>query len=243
MTKLVFSRKGFDSAAGGTASPILDGRLVSLPIPTTHRSEATYDRLGLGEVVKAQTKGRISRGHLCHADPAFHDGRCALGQTGAAQSHLANSKVGVGDIFLFFGLFRAPDSAPGHWIFGWLKVEEVRLLGAASDAGQLPRWLPYQHPHTIGAWNPNNTLYEGRGGTFDEVHEDLRLTAAGARTSIWHVPGWLRECGLSYHAAADRWEPDDRLRVVGRGQEFVADIGNRLEAHAWIATLCRASRE
>ncbi|WP_121240714.1 hypothetical protein [Sulfurisoma sediminicola] len=33
--KLILSRKGFDSAAGGIASPILpDGRMISLPIPS-----------------------------------------------------------------------------------------------------------------------------------------------------------------------------------------------------------------
>ena len=32
--KIILSRKGFDSSAGGYASPILDGkRLISLPIP------------------------------------------------------------------------------------------------------------------------------------------------------------------------------------------------------------------
>src|SRR5437763_11628659 len=32
--KIILSRKGFDSAAGGCASPVLpDGRLVSFPIP------------------------------------------------------------------------------------------------------------------------------------------------------------------------------------------------------------------
>ena len=34
--KLILSRKGFDSSAGGIASPILpDGRMISLPIPSS----------------------------------------------------------------------------------------------------------------------------------------------------------------------------------------------------------------
>jgi hypothetical protein len=32
--KLIFSRKGFDSSAGGVPSPLVDGRPISLPIPT-----------------------------------------------------------------------------------------------------------------------------------------------------------------------------------------------------------------
>ena len=35
--KVIISRKGFDSSAGKMASPILpDGRVISLPIPTSH---------------------------------------------------------------------------------------------------------------------------------------------------------------------------------------------------------------
>jgi hypothetical protein len=36
--KLILSRKGFDSAAGGVPSPLIDGRPVSLPIPTRQPS-------------------------------------------------------------------------------------------------------------------------------------------------------------------------------------------------------------
>lgn len=32
--KLIFSRKGFDSSAGGVPSPIVEGRPISFPIPT-----------------------------------------------------------------------------------------------------------------------------------------------------------------------------------------------------------------
>src|SRR4029450_11040295 len=88
--KIVFSRKGFDSGAGGAPSPIMEGRPISLPIPTPRRSLTTYAALGLGEIVEQVTKGRLSRSSLCHYDPMFEAGRCAFGQTGAAQSHLRN---------------------------------------------------------------------------------------------------------------------------------------------------------
>jgi hypothetical protein len=103
--RIIFSRKGFDSGVGGVPSPIIDGRPISLPIPTNRRSETTYADLGLSEIVEAATKGRIAGTSLCHHDPMFEQGRCAFGQTGAAQAHLANNAVGVGDVFLFFGLF------------------------------------------------------------------------------------------------------------------------------------------
>ena len=112
--KIVFSRKGFDSAAGGAPSPIIRGRPTSIPIPARDRSETTYRDLGLGAIVEQITRGRVTEATLCHADPMFERCRCAFGQTGAAQTHLANNGVGVGDVFLFFGLFSEPDRADPH---------------------------------------------------------------------------------------------------------------------------------
>ena len=103
--KLVFSRKGFDSASGGFPSPIVDGVPVSLPIPAKERSHTTYADLGLGTLVEHVTGRRLTGANLCHCDPMFENGRCAFGQIAAAQSHLANNGVSVGDVFLFFGLF------------------------------------------------------------------------------------------------------------------------------------------
>ena len=38
--KVILSRKGFDSCAGGSASPIIDGKtLLSLPIPDKYMTE------------------------------------------------------------------------------------------------------------------------------------------------------------------------------------------------------------
>lgn len=43
--RIIFSRKGFDSAAGKAPSPILDGRPLSLPIPMTRRSTTNHNLL------------------------------------------------------------------------------------------------------------------------------------------------------------------------------------------------------
>jgi hypothetical protein len=99
--RLIFSRKGFDSAAGKAPSPIIDGEPISLPIPTERRSETSYRLAGFGDVVEHVTKGRIGADELCHEDPVFANGRWAFGQTGAAQTHLETNGVGVGDVFLF----------------------------------------------------------------------------------------------------------------------------------------------
>ncbi|WP_172293387.1 hypothetical protein [Pseudoruegeria sp. HB172150] len=236
--KIVLSRKGFDTGAGGAPSPIIDGKPISLPIPTRHRSETTYADLGLSKIVETATKSRISGTSLCHHDPMFDQGRCAFGQTGAAQSHLANNAVGIGDIFLFFGLFAEPDGSDRHHrFFGFLVVEETVSLGANPRATDQPSGFAMRHPHTLGEWNANNTLYLGRGGTANEARDEQRLSLPGGAVSRWRVPTWLHEVGLTYHARADRWEAHDRLNAVARGQEFVADIGQRDDASRWCEDL------
>ncbi len=45
---------------------------------------------------------------------------------------------------------------------------------------------------------------------------------------------------LSYHPDPNRWERDDEhayLKSVGRGQEFVLDLGEYPEATHWLAGL------
>ncbi|MEO1731323.1 MAG: hypothetical protein AAFR64_11360, partial [Pseudomonadota bacterium] len=103
--RIIFSRKGFDSSAGGGPSPIVEGRPVSLPIPDSKGlSRTTYGDLGLGEHAAKASRGRLGGDHLCHHDPMFlADGSCAFGQTGAAQTHLERQGVGLGDVFVFFG--------------------------------------------------------------------------------------------------------------------------------------------
>ena len=236
MAKLILSRKGFDSAAGGVPSPMVDGRLVSLPIPASGRSETTFGDLGLGDLVEAQTRGKIARGALCHADPAFHEGRCGFGQTGAAQSHLQKQGVGVGDTFLFFGLFANPETGRReHWIYGTLTIGEIVLLGPRPAPARFG--LPYRHPHTLGEWSANNCVYIGEGGTACVADLRLRLTAEDGPLTRWRVPGWMKACGLSYHGRADRWTEDGFLRSVSRGQEFVCDVSGCAEAQDWLTTV------
>jgi len=228
--RIVFSRKGFDTGSGGTASPIIGGKPISLPIPTSRRSITTYDHLGFGEIVERVTRGRIARDHLCHEDPMFTRDQCLFGQTGAAQSHLQNQGVGIGDVFLFFGLFA--DERIGdrhHRIFGYLQVADM-ISPAVSELGPLDR----PHPHTLGEWNDNNTVYRGPGAVATRDHEELRLTQPGGPLRHWIVPSWLRPTGLTFHGKPERWLADDRLEIVARGQEFVANIGDELPAREWL---------
>lgn len=231
----MFSRKGFDSAAGGGASPIVGGRPVSLPIPSGGHSRTTYDDLGLGDHVASASRGKLNAGDACHHDPMFTaEGECLFGQCGAAQTHLANRGVGVGDVFLFFGLFREEASGePHHRIFGWLQVSVIIPLADAGDA-ELAPLVALDHPHALGLHAGNDVIYRGPGRTAGQDDPRLRLTVPGGPPSLWQRPPWLRPGGLSYHDRADRWQRGGRLQSVARGQEFVADIGRREAPRRWL---------
>lgn len=180
------------------------------------------------------TRGRIKRDHLCHEDPMFVGGRCIFGQCGAAQSHLKNQGVSVGDVFLFFGLFADEFNGERHHrIFGFLNVDDIVLHSAETAPLHDIDYLSRVHPHTLGDWNTNNTIYHGIGRTAKIAHDGLRLTQPGGPLQHWIVPTWLKDLGLSYHGKAARWSGSDRLEIVARGQEFVVDIGSQASARRW----------
>jgi hypothetical protein len=175
--KLILSRKGFDSAAGGAASPIFpDGSMYSLPIAAEgackpyaaiHRGNAV-EQTDLGLVVERLSRGRIARQALAHLDPdlgadalpRLPGWRPCFGQTSSAQAHLATQGVGFGDVFLFFGWFRrvqkdgrggwrrTPESRDLHVVFGWLQIGDVIPVHAAG-VERLSRERPWlrDHPH------------------------------------------------------------------------------------------------
>lgn len=236
--RIIFSRKGFDSAAGGGASPIIGGRPVSLPIPSGGWSSTTYADLGLGAAAERASRGRVRADDPCHHDPMFMpDGICLFGQCSAAQTHLANQGVGPGDIFLFFGLFREEKTGePHHRIFGYLRIGELIPLATCDDRtrGEL---AALGHPHALGMHAGNDVIYRGEGRTAVRASDMLRLTVPDGPPSLWQRPAWLRQGELSYHDRADRWLRGRRLKSVARGQEFVAPIGRRAEPRKWLAAV------
>jgi hypothetical protein len=247
--RIVFSRKGFDSSAGGCASPIIYGRPVSLPIPTGMPTATLYEDLrgDFSSLVEDLTKGRVKRTTPCHLDPDLDSSvlprepgwRGALGQVGAAQSHLKNQGVARGDLFLFWGLFcRAEHKSRWvfvgpreHRLFGWLQIDEIIHLGAdGTRALQERPWLEH-HPHVRAGWGSQNTLYVAAERLNLEEKElglpgwgvfptGLRLTAVGRNPSCWTVPDWLNPIrggvGMSFHPSSS-WSTDDTLQCAGRG--------------------------
>jgi len=180
--KLIFSRKGFDSAHGGCPSPILDDRLCSLPIPdpgapTAYAEISPFSGSPIAQIVEGLTRGRVRRGDGAHLDPDLRRDAIArapgwrpiFGQAAAAQGHLANQKISRGDLFLFFGCFRQAEQVGGtfrfvrnarilHVIFGWLQVGCV--AGATSGPAAEKPWAA-GHPHLAPRKieYKSNTLY------------------------------------------------------------------------------------
>jgi hypothetical protein len=187
--------------------------------------------------------------------------RGALGQASAALSHLRNAGVGRDDVFLFWGLFRTCEYGPLGWrytgprrhvIFGWLQVDDIIDLGPdGSHALTRHPWLE-QHPHVRSGWKDRNAIVIARDvltvgdgaipgfGVFDRA---IMLTMEGAATpSTWAVPPWLDPTGggvgMTYNPP-NRWLGNGHLTVAARGQEFVADAGDRIDAQNWLLSLFR----
>lgn len=255
--KIVLSRKGFDSQYGRIPSPILpDGTLLSLPIPTSESGRRFSDLRHQGwcysDLITALGGDQTVAGGCCHLDPDLRPGDAAgwvpaFGQTGAAQTHLANQGVGVGDLFLFFGRFRqteyAPDgrlryvrSAPTqHIVFGYLQV------GAIVQGDQV-RNYPW-HPHAENPDPlPNNTLYlaserltftDGAGSGVLDHRDDRVLTAPGLAQSRWRLLDWMESASISYHTKASIKE--SYFQSAAKGQEFVVDGGSLIQD--WVESL------
>lgn len=226
--KIILSRKGFDSGYGGCASPIFpDGSMASFPIPypgATHKMKEVFcGTHNLGDVARdlsrrRQPANQIGPNSDIHLDPDLNrieknrhpNWRPAFGQDAAAQTHLSNQSVGVGDIFLYFGWFRKIDKlnrngplfwdfvrgAPSiHIIFGWLQVGAILQIGNNPVFGAYPPWLA-DHPHIQDAqrFPANNTIYvssdqlviDGKwtghsgGGTFNKFAPSRQLTHPAA---------------------------------------------------------------
>jgi putative DNA base modification enzyme with NMAD domain len=274
--KIVLSRKGFDASNGGVPSPILpDGRLVPLPIPAKHDphsyDEVTINGLPLGPLVEELSARKIKRTRTCHLDPDLDEAslprvpawRPAFGQIDAAQTHLTQQNVGIGDLFLFFGWFRAVEEIDGrqryvlgapdlHVIYGWMEIGRViRLADRTNPADSLAPFA--DHPHLHGRDRPSNTLYLGsdrlqlpyinrRGaGIFRHISDGRILTDTNqSKRSIWRLPAWFHpEYGttLSYHKQLSRWAPAGShciLTSASRGQEFVFTLPGLKTAESWL---------
>jgi hypothetical protein len=176
--RLILSRKGFDSSAGGCPSPIFsDGSMIALPIPDK-TSRIRYQDLNwrgrnLGDLVVKLTRGKKKRNYGAHLDPDLREDvlkrspgwRPALGQLGAAQGHLRKQGIRAGDLFLFWGLFRRVDDELNwqgrleHRVWGWLQIGEVAPVDDVVRTGGKHWGWAKKHPHLEFETDATNTLY------------------------------------------------------------------------------------
>ncbi|MCA9319056.1 hypothetical protein KDA06_05480, partial [Candidatus Saccharibacteria bacterium] len=227
--------KGFDTKFGGGPSPIIEGRPVSLPIPGSNGETTTYAERGLAGVVALASRGKHGGETACHDDPMFADGKCWLGQVGAAQGHLRNKGIGSGDVFVFFGLYAEPGTGEKHHrVFGYMQVEAT---GSPQEIARDKAWLapPRPHPHFHGEWHRNNAVWFGKGQTARNAGQELRLTLPGeTRWSRWRVPDWMHARRPSYLAGDWRWIDRRTLDARGVWQEAVCDIGKAEKPRRWL---------
>ena len=163
--KVILSRKGFDSANGGQASPILpDGTVLSLPIPSHDDipfSEIQWHGTSFLDIIRQLNKNTlITSASRCHLDPDLRKEvrprrpgwTPAFGQKGSSLTELLNNNVAVGDIFLFYGWFKQTEyhdeklcylrgAKDIHAIYGYFQIGEI-----IREEKDIPEWLR-EHPH------------------------------------------------------------------------------------------------
>lgn len=264
--KVILSRKGFDSSFGGVPSPILpDERIISFPIPSK-KDFIKYSDLQLEsnktyyDLMQELNITKIKEKYICHLDPdisrdiypRLSNWKGAFGQIDAAQGHLENQSISVGDLFLFFGWFRHTkyDDSKGklvyygpsiHMIFGYLQIGEILKT---VDETIVPEWLK-QHPHCSSdrVRNHSNTIYistdnlsfndnlSGCGNL--QYNDNLVLTKKGYSRSKWELPDFFKDLQISYHTQ-NSWKSDyfDSAKI---GQEFVIEENSKVEE--WVHNL------
>jgi len=219
--KIILSRKGFDSSAGGVASPITpDGRLISLPIPDT-QSAVQYRHLkgqrpAVATWVEQLSRSKVRARQGVHLDPDLDKNQlsrsaswqAAFGQAGAALGHLDKQGVTEGDLFLFFGWFRRVEKHLGAWryianapdihvLYGWLSVGSIWRQPAP-----IPDSIS-QHIHCHRKFAGGNAVFIASQrfiGPAGITHPGFGLwpqihaqlvLTEGERRSQWTLPDWF----------------------------------------------------
>lgn len=192
--------------------------------------------------------------------------RGAFGQAYAAQSHLASEGVKPGDLFLFFGSFKATyhnevgqtvweRQHPFHAIFGYLEVGEI-LTADEIEKGK-KKDLYGRHPHFLNKdiYGDLNALYLAShvlkdtkipgSGTF-LYNDNLRLTKAGYNKSVWDLPAFFhpdKGTKISRHGNKARFRTIGNLlllETVAIGQDFVVKDASK-NVQDWALELIKES--
>ena len=173
--KIILSRKGFDSGAGGKDkdknelkvqdSIIVGNDLISFPIPED--SDVKYEDLFYGE--DDYKKILMDLGYdfsnayeTCHLDPDLEYRKKRkdqkweklFGQAGTAAGYLFNTdEVTIGDIFLFFGRFREAKKIDGEYTF--IDKESKQIIWGYLQVGDIKRGDEIQNVSSKYDWHPH----------------------------------------------------------------------------------------
>jgi hypothetical protein len=170
--RIILSRKGWDSKAGGWPSPILPGGFpMSLPIPDQNSGIRYRDlylpdgRKLVGKMVRQLSNGKWGPDDEVHLDPDIRQNavkrksfQAAFGQCGAAQTHLSkqnvcsNQKGENNDLFIYFGRYREVEEQSGRWRYR-RGAPDIQLIFGWLQVGEMvslaeehPEWAQL-HPH------------------------------------------------------------------------------------------------
>lgn len=179
--KIIFSRKGWDSSAGGKPSPIFSGSGISLPIPDVPPNPIFYRGLSpsalikhypnLDSFLKRYAPSFLTATTRAHLDPDLDLSVIprasgwvpCFGQDNGAASHLDNQRITIGDVFIYYGWFDDVNMTTlrrsnndRFCVFGYLQIGNIFYNPTLSTT---PSWLHY-HPHiSHGSTYRNNRIY------------------------------------------------------------------------------------
>ena len=255
--KVIFSRKGFDWSNGNSPSPVMpDGTLLSIPIPSNDNvslDELFYNEKSYADIMEEIRRYMSYQDVSVHLDPDIRKNNRSLpegwvpafGQNGAAESHLENEGVGIGDLFLFFGWFSLTKEKKGVLKYD-RKNMDLHIMWGYLQVGKIARsveCLNYPwHPHCFSFGN--NTIYEASeklmingvdtglpGSGCLKYSKDVVLTKPGETRSRWLLPDFFKEVSISCHTK-DSFKPEGYFQTVKIGQEFVVSEDERVSEWA-----------
>lgn len=218
--KIILSRKGFDSTYGGCPSPIIENKLVSLPIPEDVENKIPYNKVeicgyNIGDllrqagIIPKEYGKEINR---CHLDPDIEAG--LFGQGFAAAQHLRNQQVELGDLFLFFGWFRELDmqnhkfiNENKHCIYAYLQIKEILDLNDKQQR-ERAKTLSETHPHIIDA----KEFYDKESEHQKPENSNLNLLFVASPTLSWDDN--IKGCGrLKYSEQTTLTKPNEARSI------------------------------
>ena len=264
--KVILSKKGLDSSFSKNPIPILDEKLIFVPIPNEQDILKYGDLKNLNRFIEVTGQNKSFLETHCHLDPQLENYfncenfKGSLGQIEGFQTHLEKNSVEVGDLFLFYGWYLDVindnlHKNGKHVIWGYMQIGEIikpETLNE-SERKELEKkypWLKYQ-PH----WNSNkykniknNTIYIAKDTcTFDKNLKgygildytiSLDLTDKDNKNrSHWKIEG-LSNCKTSYKSLNGKQDFNElgQYEVPARCQEIVI---NDEKAERWAIDLIK----